>query len=236
MRIAERLDSVWNAIDAAAQRSGRSARDITLVAVSKKKPVSDLTEYEQAARSKGIAVVFGENYLQELKGKRESLGAGVQIHMIGPLQSNKVKDAVRCCDVIELVHTAKILLMIAEAARSLRKLQKVFLHVNIGDDPNKSGFVAAEVRDAIELAAVNSDAIDLLGLMTITPFEEEPEMVRHYFTELADLRRDLINQGLAEQFMGGRIRLSMGMSADFVIAIEEGADVVRVGTALFGAR
>jgi pyridoxal phosphate enzyme (YggS family) len=236
MQVAERLDRVWSAIEAAAQKSGRKACDITLVAVSKKKPLNELLDYEQAARAKGIPVVFGENYLQELKGKRDGLGSGIEIHMIGPLQSNKVKEAVRCCDLIESVHTTKILMLIAEAARSVGKVQKILLQVNIGDDPNKSGFGEDRVREAIEMAALNSDALELVGLMTITPFEEDPEMARRYFTELADLRRDLINQGLAEQFSHGRIRLSMGMSADFALAIEEGADFVRIGTALFGDR
>lgn len=236
MQVADRLNTIWSAIEAAAQRSGRAASEITLVAVSKKKSVDELRAYEQAARTKGIPVVFGENYLQELKGKREALGAGIEIHMIGPLQSNKVKDSVALCDVIESVHSTKILMLIAEAARASSKVQKIFLQVNIGDDPNKSGFAEEEVREAIEMAAINRDAIELLGLMTITPFEEDPEMARRYFAELADLRTDLINEGFAEQFSNGRIRLSMGMSADFTIAIEEGANLVRVGTALFGER
>jgi pyridoxal phosphate enzyme (YggS family) len=236
MQVAERLDTVWSAIEAAAQRSGRSPSEITLVAVSKKKSVDELRSYEQAARAKGFPVVFGENYIQELKGKREALGSGIEIHMIGPLQSNKVKDAVSLCDVIESVHNTKILMLIAEAARSRSKIQRIFLQVNIGDDPNKSGFTEEQVREAIEMAAVNRDAIELMGLMTITPFEEDPEMARRYFADLADLRSDLINEQFAVQFSDGRIRLSMGMSADFSIAIEQGADLVRVGTALFGER
>jgi pyridoxal phosphate enzyme (YggS family) len=156
--------------------------------------------------------------------------------MIGPLQSNKVKDAVRYSDVIESVHSTRIMLLIAEAARAIGKVQYIFLQVNIGSDPNKSGFAEEEVKPAIELAAVHRDALELVGLMTITPYEEDPELTRRHFTALADVRRDLVNSGLARQFSGGRIALSMGMSADYPVAIEEGADFVRIGTALFGER
>ena len=236
MSIADRLEDVWVEIGEAASRSGRAEGEVRLVAVSKKKPIEDLREYEKAAQAKGIPVIFGENYLQELKHKSEAISPESQVHMIGPLQSNKVKDAVRYSDVIESVHSTRILLLIAEAARVIGKVQSIFLQVNIGGDPNKSGFAEGEVKPAIELAAVHRDALELVGLMTITPYEEDPELTRRYFTELADLRRDLVNSGLGRQFSGGRIALSMGMSADYPVAIEEGADFVRIGTALFGER
>lgn len=236
MSIADRLEEVWVAIREAACRSGRAEGEVRLVAVSKKKPIEDLHEYEKAAQARGIPVIFGENYLQELKHKSGALAPESQVHMIGPLQSNKVKDAVRYSDVIESVHSTRIMLLIAEAARAIGKVQSIFLQVNIGSDPNKSGFAEEEVKPAIELAAVHRDALELVGLMTITPYEEDPELTRRYFAELAGLRRDLVNSGLARQFSGGRIALSMGMSADYPVAIEEGADFVRIGTALFGER
>jgi pyridoxal phosphate enzyme (YggS family) len=236
MQIADRLDEVLMAIHQATSRSRRAQGEVRLVAVSKKKPVEALREYEQAARAQGIPVIFGENYLQELKLKKSFLAPGSLVHMIGPLQSNKVTDAVRYSDVIESVHSAKILMLIAKAARAIGKVQPIFLQVNIGDDPNKSGFARVDVQSAVDVAVAHRDALELVGLMTITPYEEDPELTRRYFAALAGLRRDLIAAGSAHCFSGGHIALSMGMSADYPVAIEEGADFVRIGTALFGER
>ncbi len=236
MSIATNLGRVLDSVEQAARVAGRSPAEIVVVAVSKKKPLEDLLGYEKAARERGVLCVFGENYLQELKVKRQSMGSAVIFHMIGPLQSNKVRDAVLCSDVIESVHSQKVLALIAESACKLGKRQKIMLQVNIGSDPAKSGFDPAHVEEAIRLAHDARESIELVGLMTITPYEAEPESSRKFFQAMRTLRDDLLSKGLAECFAASRVLLSMGMSGDYTIAIQEGADIVRIGTAIFGAR
>ncbi|MEY4701112.1 MAG: hypothetical protein RL326_1299 [Pseudomonadota bacterium] len=236
MSIASNLELVLDSIESAAKAPGRSASDITLVAVSKKKPLEDLRAYEIAARERRVPCVFGENYLQELKIKRAGMGDFACFHMIGPLQSNKVKEAVLYSDVIESVHSEKILNLIADHARRVGKRQKIMLQVNIGRDPSKSGFEPSEVAEAIAVAGTHKENVELVGLMTITPYEAEPEETRVYFRAMRELRDALIADGLEKHFTSSRVLLSMGMSGDYHVAIEEGADIVRVGTALFGAR
>jgi pyridoxal phosphate enzyme (YggS family) len=236
MSIASNLELVLDSIESAAKAAERSASDITLVAVSKKKPLEDLRAYELAARERGVPCVFGENYLQELKTKRFGMGDFACFHMIGPLQSNKVKEAVLYSDVIESAHSGKILNLIADHAQRLTKRQKVMLQVNIGRDPLKSGFDPSDVVDAIRLATSRQESIELIGLMTITPYEAEPEETRVYFKAMRELRDALIADALEKHFTSSRVLLSMGMSSDYHVAIEEGADIVRVGTAIFGAR
>lgn len=236
MSIASNLELVLDSIESAAKAAGRSASDIVLVAVSKKKALADLLAYEMAARERGVPCVFGENYLQELKAKRVGIGDSSRFHMIGPLQSNKVKEAVLYSDVIESAHSEKVLTLIADHAQQLAKRQKVMLQVNIGKDISKSGFDHSAVVAAITLAASRQESLELIGLMTITPYEAEPEETRVYFRAMRELRDTLNREGLQRHFTSSRILLSMGMSGDYPVAIQEGADIVRVGTAIFGAR
>jgi hypothetical protein len=236
MSIASNLGLVLDSIESAAKPAGRSVSDIVLVAVGKKKPLEDLRAYEIAARERGVSCVFGENYLQELKTKRVGMGDFACFHMIGPLQSNKVKEAVLYSDVIESVHSEKVLALVAKHAHQIGKRQKIMLQVNIGRDPLKSGFDPSEVVGAIELATSYVRDVELVGLMTITPYEAEPEETRVYFKAMRELRDALIANGLEKYFTSARVLLSMGMSGDYHVAIEEGADIVRVGTAIFGAR
>jgi pyridoxal phosphate enzyme (YggS family) len=234
--IADRLSLVMQKIDLAATRAERSVYEITIVAVSKKQSAESMVEYAEAANSLGIAVVYGESYLQELRSKSSQLPEGASVHLIGPLQSNKIKDGVKLADVIESAHSLKVLELIAKEARAIGKRQRVFIQVNIGSDPNKSGFCVENLKDAFEAVSQNGDALILEGLMTITPFYDHPEDARKDFRSMNQLRADLVSSGANRMFSGGKITLSMGMSADFEIAIEEGADLVRVGTALFGGR
>jgi pyridoxal phosphate enzyme (YggS family) len=236
MDLASRLSGVLERIDQAVKRAGREAREVTLVAVSKKQSLDCMREYLQAAELAGIGVVFGENYVQELKLKREELGEGVEIHLIGPLQSNKIKEAVRLADLIQSVHSSAVISAIAKEARKLGKRQRIYLQVNIGHDPAKSGFAPDQLQAALELAGGEGDAVSLEGLMTITPFYDQAESARSDFRAMSELKNSLIARGLEHFFADRRIRLSMGMSADYDIAIEEGADLVRVGTAIFGER
>lgn len=234
--VAERLDAVASALTQAAKRAGRSPASITLVAVSKKQSTESMRAYAAAANARGIPVVFGESYVQEFKTKHHELGDVGLFHLIGPLQSNKIKDAVMCADVIESVHSHKVFDAIAKEAAALGKRQSIFLQVNIGQDPNKSGFTAEEILEICAAAAPLSHHISLLGLMTITPYYEVAEDARGDFRAMRELRQRLVASGADAHFEGRMIALSMGMSSDFEIAIEEGADLVRVGTALFGER
>lgn len=234
--IGERLDSVLQTIAAAVAKSGRVLSDVTLVAVTKTHPVSSLHEFAKHATHRGQPVIFGENYVQEIKTKRPQIDPSTEIHLIGPLQSNKVRDAVKLCDVIQSVHSLKVLEGIAAEAVRISKCQRIYLQVNISEDPDKSGFSEGELPEALEVVRRANASLQLEGLMTITAFYENPEDARPDFRKMADLRERVAENGALSAFRESRIRLSMGMSADFGIAIEEGADLVRVGTALFGER
>jgi pyridoxal phosphate enzyme (YggS family) len=234
--VREQLDLVMGSIAKAASQAGRDADAITLVAVSKKQPAALMREYISAAKACGVRIVFGENYVQELKAKRADLGAVGEFHLLGPLQSNKIKDAVALADVIQSVHSLSVLEGIAKEAGRQGKIQSVFLQVNIGNDPAKSGFKVDELPLIFEKLPAFRDGVCVLGLMTITPYYEEASQARPDFAKMGELRTSLKQRGYAQLFSNSTILLSMGMSGDFNIAIEEGADLIRVGTALFGER
>lgn len=234
--IKQNLTKVLSQLSRAATHSGREAKTIQLVAVSKKQSVALMEEYLLAARECGIPTAFGENYMQELASKRAHFRETASFHAIGPLQSNKVRDAVAYADVIESVHSQSVLHAIAKEARKVRKVQRIFLQVNIADDPAKKGLSASLVERVVREAADLRDVIELEGLMTITALYENGEEARADFRRMATLRHDLEKVGCSSLFRGSKILLSMGMSADFEVAIEEGSDVVRVGTAIFGER
>jgi pyridoxal phosphate enzyme (YggS family) len=234
--VASRLSSVTQALAQATSRTGRSPSSVTLVAVSKRHSVESMRDYVAAATAMGIPVVFGESYVQELKTKRAEFSSQCHFHLIGPLQSNKIREAVRLADVIESVHSVKVIQRIAAEARALGKRQSIFLQVNIGQDPRKSGFSKDHVADACTLVWERREDLALRGLMTITPYYDVPEDVRRDFHAMRELRSYLIEKGVGSYFEDQTIRLSMGMSSDFEIAIEEGADLIRVGTLLFGER
>jgi pyridoxal phosphate enzyme (YggS family) len=236
--LASRLEGILRRIEASAIGVSRNPSAVTLVAVSKLKSTDLMREYLAAARCLGVRVVFGENYVQELTQKVAELGSVAEFHLIGALQSNKVKQAVRVADVIESVHSVKVLELVAKEAQAIGKRQAVYIQVNIGVDPAKSGFLADDVLSAIDLAAKRSESLSVLGLMTITPYygEGQDEIVRRDFVALRGLRDSLVANGVARFFEGERIALSMGMSSDFEVAIEEGADLVRIGSAIFGER
>ncbi len=236
MSIEARLQEVRQRLESAAAAVERDAGKVTLVAVSKTKSLEAMREYSAAAGRMAVPVVFGENYLQEIKEKRPQLPANAELHMIGPLQSNKARDAVRLCDVIESVHSLKVLELIAKEAARIDKRQRILLQVNIGADEKKSGFTPEQLSEALRACEKLSNDLCVEGLMTILPYDEDPEASRPHFKAMAALRTDLISQGRGELFHNHTILLSMGMSDDFAIAVEEGADIVRIGTAIFGER
>ena len=217
--IAANLGALRRRIEAAARGAGRDAAAVTLVAVSKTHPAA-LVEAALAAGQR----VFGENRVQEAQAKYPALKAkfpDLRLHLIGPLQTNKVKDAVALCDAIETVDRPRLAEALAkEMARQGRRLD-CFIEVNIGNEPQKSG-IAPEAADAFIADCRTRWKLDLRGLMCIPPEGRDP---MPYFRQLAAIAQ---RNGLAE--------LSMGMSADFEQAIACGATLVRVGTAIFGKR
>jgi pyridoxal phosphate enzyme (YggS family) len=216
--IRENVAVVEARIAAACARAGRSRDDVTLVGVSKTFPADAVEE----AIAAGITHV-GENRVQEARDKRPLVQGSARWHLIGHLQSNKAKDAVRLFDVIESVDSLELTEKLAKAAAAAGKRQELLVQVNIGNEAQKSGIATAEV-DSIVKQIIALDSVDVRGLMAIPP-AGEPEDARPFFRALRAMRDTL---GLRE--------LSMGMSEDFEIAIEEGSTMVRVGRAIFGSR
>jgi pyridoxal phosphate enzyme (YggS family) len=219
-----RFAHVEEAIAAAARKAGRDPAEIELVAVSKTQPVAAIQEAMRAGLT-----CFGENKVQEARGKIEELGRGVW-HLIGHLQSNKAKDAVRLFDSIDSVDRADLAEEIDHRAGALGKTQKVLLQVNIAGESTKFG-CAPDAARALAERINGLPRLALHGLMAIAPYAPDPEKSRPHFAALRELRdRIQADTGLHLPV------LSMGMSGDFAVAIEEGATSVRVGTALFGER
>ena len=213
------LERVQAAVDAACRRAGRSPADVLLVAVSK---TMDADRVRQAIEA-GVAAL-GENRVQEARDKIERLGHPVPWHLIGHLQTNKARDAVRLFDCIESLDRIELAREVDRRARALGKTLDALIEVNLGDEPQKGGARPDEVKPLLDAVAELS-GIRVRGLMAIPPAAPDPEQSRPYFRRLRELRE---TTGLAH--------LSMGMSADFEVAIEEGATIVRVGTAIFGPR
>ncbi len=225
--IALRLEETLHRIDQACRHSGRGREDVTLVGVSKGQPIAKLT----AAYDAGLRV-FGENRVQEAEGKVPQLPGDAQWHLIGPLQSNKAKKAVRLFQVVHTLDRMKIAQRLDREASGKTSPLPCFLEINLGLEERKHGFDEARLAESFEgLAALKG--LDLVGLMAIPPYEEDPEKARRWFRKLRSLRDTMLKTPGIENFPGW---LSMGMSHDFETAIEEGATHVRVGTAIFGKR
>lgn len=215
MAIRENLAAVEARIAAACARAGRKRSDVTLVAVSKTFPAAFVEEAIAAG-----ATDIGENRVQEARDKKPDVRGSARWHLIGHLQSNKAKDAVRLFDVIQTVDSVALAQKISKAATSPIE---VLIEVNIGNEPQKAGVLPADV-DALVREIAQLQNISVRGLMTIPPVGT-PDESRKFFRDLRTLRD---RAGLKE--------LSMGMSEDFEVAIEEGATIVRVGRAIFGER
>jgi len=213
-------------IRAAAERSGRDAREVVLVAVGKTQSARSVTEVVAA----GITDV-GENRVQEAAAKRPHVPPA-RWHLIGPLQRNKVAAALESFDVIQTVDRPRLVERMQRqlADRWPARRLPVLLEVNIGSEPQKAGVLPDQALGLARLV-MQAPSLDLLGLMAIPPFADDPEASRPYFRELAELRRRL-----EQELAAGLPKLSMGMSHDYRVAVEEGATMVRVGTAIFGPR
>lgn len=225
----ERIERVRARIREAARRSGRSPDEITLVAVSKTHPVQAI----QDALSAGLTD-FGENRVQEAETKIPVIGREIaKWHLIGHLQSNKARRAVELFDVIHSLDSASLAHRLDRMCEEInRATLPVLIQVDLGHEATKTGIADAELSEVVT-AFQGCHRLQLIGLMTLPPFFEKSERVRPYFRRLRELRDELRTNGAFGERRG---ELSMGMTHDFEIAIEEGATIVRVGTAIFGER
>jgi len=228
MQIQSNLKKIHDDIRAAAQKSGQDASRVTLVAVSKKKPPEMIQQGIDAGQKD-----FGENYIQEAMEKIDLLGRkSATWHFIGHLQSNKAKFAVKYFDLIHTVDKVKLAKEINRQAQKIGKMQEILLQVNISQETTKSGAKENEIVD-IAKQVCRFDNLHISGLMCMPPFFDDPEDARIYFKRLKQISKDIEALNLPNTTM---THLSMGMSNDFPVAVEEGATLVRVGTAIFGAR
>jgi len=223
--LAEGVESVRDRIRQACQRAGHDPSQVTLVAVTKGQP----PERVRAAAELGLTL-FGENKIQEARAKISLCPSRLRWHMIGHLQSNKARDAVHLFDMIESIDSLHLAEEVNRCAEKAAKTMPVLLEVNVAGEASKYGF-RPEVLLA-ELADLNAlKRLEVHGLMTMAPWTPQPEKVRPVFRRLRELKAE------CEAILGAPMaHLSMGMSSDFEVAIEEGATLVRVGTALFGGR
>jgi PLP dependent protein len=231
MSISQNLATVRERLERAARRAGRSASDVVLMGVSKTHPPELIRE----AYATGLRL-FGENRVQEFSAKAALLTdlAGAEWHMIGHLQTNKAARAVELFSAVESVDSVKLAEKLDAAARNLNKKLPVLIEINVGGEVMKSG-VGPDAHELEELlqSAVRLEALEFRGLMTVPPFMDDPEGARPFFRKLRELRDAIAARKLTAIRMDV---LSMGMSHDFEVAIEEGSTCVRVGTAIFGAR
>jgi PLP dependent protein len=225
--IAANCRMILERIGRAAARSGRDAGAVKLLAASK----SQSAEKIRAAAAAGVRL-FGENYVQEAAAKKATLSGAVEWHLIGHLQRNKAKAALELFDVIESLDSVELAHALDKEAGARGRIVRALVEVNLGGETSKSG-VAVDRLAALLEAVATLKHVKVVGLMAVPPFSADAEKARPYFKDLRELRETVktvnaINVDLKE--------LSMGMSQDFEVAIEEGATLVRVGTALFGPR
>jgi pyridoxal phosphate enzyme (YggS family) len=227
MSIADNLKTIQDRIAAAAKRAGRDPASIRLVTVTKTVSIERIRE----ALSSG-ATILGENRVQEAKEKIEQLGQIASWHLIGHLQTNKAKYAVKLFDLIHSVDSLELAAEIDKQAAKIGKVQDVLIEVSIAGEAAKAG---VGIDDAVSLVrqAAMLRSIRIKGLMTMPPYSDIPEDSRSYFKKLKELSAIIDRENIPGISMA---ELSMGMSGDFEVAIEEGATMVRVGTAVFGER
>jgi pyridoxal phosphate enzyme (YggS family) len=225
--IAARLAAVRQDIVEACARSGRRPDEVVLVGASKTQPAAALREAWEA----GLRV-FGENRVQEAAAKRPGLPAAIDWHLIGPLQSNKVRQALDLFSTIHSIDRPKIAWSVDREAAERGCQLRGFLEVNLAGEESKHGFPATGLAAAVRPLAALAH-LQIVGLMAIPPQGEDAEASRPWFRRLRELRDEL---GARPEWQGFPGYLSMGMSGDFAVAVEEGATHVRVGTALFGER
>ena len=231
MTIAANLSAIHERIKRAGQRSGRSADDVALMAVSKNFPAERIIEAYQAGQR-----LFGENRVQEFADKVAALTAlrGCEFHMIGHLQSNKAARAAEIFHAVDSIDSAKLAERLNAATAKLGKTLDVLIEINVGGEAAKAGLDPGSPElERILTGASEWSHLRIRGLMTVPPFTDDPEGARPYFRHLRELRDRLATRDLPSVRLD---LLSMGMSHDFEVAIEEGSTCVRIGTAIFGER
>ena len=231
MSISQNIAVVRERIDAAAQRAGRDPASMTLMAVSKTFAAEAIRE----AYAAGVRV-FGENRVQEFAGKADALRdlAGAEFHLIGHLQSNKAARAAELFGAVDSLDSVKLADRVNVAAQAAGKKMSVLIEINVGGEAAKSGLAPeAQELELILTRAADWKNLAIRGLMTVPPYTEDPEGARPYFRRLREIRDGIAARRIEAVAMDV---LSMGMSHDFEVAIEEGSTCVRVGTAIFGER
>ena len=225
--IKDHLNEVRENIRKACEKSGRSPKEVTLIAVSKTKPLFMLEEaYEAGARD------FGENKVQEILEKCPRMPEDARFHMIGPLQRNKVKQVLPHAVLIHSVDSLRLAEQIDQEAEKLGITAKILLEVNVAKEESKFGMMPEEVPEMVEQISLLPH-LQIEGLMTIAPFVDDPEKNRPVFQKLYQLSVDIKKKNIDNVNMSV---LSMGMTGDYQVAVEEGATMIRVGTGIFGAR
>ncbi len=225
--ITKNLNQVKENIIKACERVGRDPSEVTLLAVSKKKSKEDIMEAYNVGHR-----IFAENYVQELTEKIDDLPSDIEWHMIGHLQRNKVKYVAGKVAMIHSVDSLRLANEINEFSLKKGFVTEILAEVNVGEEQNKFGFAPEEVEEfAVQVSEMSG--IRLTGLMTSAPYVTNPEENRLIFRKLHDLCVDINKKSIDNVIMK---KLSMGMTADYVVAVEEGATHVRVGTAIFGTR
>ncbi len=226
--IKENFDLIQKDINQAVKKSNRESDSVTLIAVSKRKSINIVLEGIKAG-----ATNLGENYIQESIDKIDTIGIDKACwHFIGHLQSNKAKFAVKYFEYIHTIDSVKLAKEIHKQAKKINKIQKILIQVNIGDEITKSGTTIDETIELVKQVSVYEN-VSIVGLMCMPPYFSEPEEARGYFKSLKQIQTEIISLQLDHVRMD---HLSMGMSNDFRVAIQEGATMVRVGTSIFGRR
>lgn len=225
--IKSNIMTVREKIASACNRAGRDSAEVTLVAVSKTKPVEMLLEAYAAGMTE-----FGENKPQELRDKATVIEAPIRWHMIGTLQKNKIKYVVGTACMIHSVDSVELAEAIDKEARKRNIICDILLEVNVAAEESKHGFTPEELEEAV-VKVSKMENLHLCGLMTVAPYTENAEENRCYFRKMKELLIDIKNKNIDNISMDV---LSMGMTSDYEVAIEEGATMVRVGTGIFGER
>jgi len=225
MDLAANLEAVWKRIERACEKAGRDPKEVSLTAVSKGHPPEAVAALAAAGHD-----LFGENRVQEAKAKIPECPSGLRWHMIGHLQTNKARDAVRLFEVVQSVDSLKLARELDKQAEKRGRVLPVLLEVNAAGEASKYGF--SPERLLAELEEINRlPRLEIHGLMTMAPWTKDPEKVRPVFVRVRELKKR------CEEKLGAPLaHLSMGMSGDFEVAVEEGSTIVRVGTAIFGER
>lgn len=227
--IKENLENIRIRAQKAAINAGRDPLSIRLVAVSKRIDISAIKEAYNAGQT-----IFGESYLQEAKDKIETFRpAGAEWHFIGHIQSNKAKDIVSCIDMVHTLDSLKLAKALNRYAAEKGKKLAVLIQVNVGEELQKSGVLPRQA-DELVCSLQQLSNLKLSGLMTMPPYKSNQEEVRPYFHALREMAEKFASQGYFHN--NEQYELSMGMSGDFEVAIEEGATLIRIGTAIFGNR